>query len=121
MRRTRSANSMLGGGGVPQSRWSPAARLLAAGVLLSGALLLAASAQLRGAPDALGVATLAAQHDGEGAAAAHVEDAAPARRAPAPLVAIADLHGDSSNALLALQLRRASAAAPSSRSRENVP
>ena len=75
-------------------RRGEAQRLLLAATLLTCALLLTASRQLR-AP--------------EGSAArraAYSRGTFGARRGdPAPLVAIADIHGDLENALLSLQLR----------------
>lgn len=100
MRRTGSSGAVHAPPG--ERRVGVAARLLCAATCFCAALLVVASAQLRAA------ATHAASppaHEPMDAA-----DAAP--RAPAPLVAIADLHGDSANALKSLQLRRGAAAAP---------
>ena len=79
------------------SRRGEAQRLLLAATLLTCVLLFAASRQLRApAGDALRVASRAA----------HASHAQP-HLTPAPLVAIADIHGDLENALKSLQLRRA--------------
>ena len=85
---------MRRGVGDTASRRGEAQRLLLAATLLTCVLLLAASRQLRApAGDTLGAA--------RSARASHTQ------LAPAPLVAIADIHGDLENALLSLQLRRA--------------
>ena len=73
-------------------RCGAGARLLAAGGLLSAALLLAANTQLQ--PKLLPPPS--------------ATRLPPPAHAPAPLVAIADLHGDLGNALRSLQLRHVS-------------
>ena len=80
------------------SRRSEAQRLLLAATLLTCVLLLAASRQLRApAGDSRGTVRRAARGG----------DTLPHLDTPAPLVAIADIHGDLENALLSLQLRHA--------------
>jgi len=81
------------------ARRGEAQRLLVVATLLTAVLLFVASRELRPlreAPHRSGARRAGRGFDAE-------------RLAPAPLVAIADLHGDLQNALMSLQLRHAHA------------